>query len=277
MSLEGGKMSIPEMKLNNGRTMPQIALGLWKNKDREECIDSVKSALEAGYTHFDTAQVYGNEAYLAEGLQAAGVKREHVFITTKIAVQNFARVHGSFKKSLKNLQTDYVDLLLLHFPVTLLRGHAWKVLEEIQAEGGARSIGVSNYTVRHLEELLGNSNIVPAVNQVELHVYLQQPELLEYCAKHGIVVEAYSPLAHGHDMDNKVLKAIADKHGKSSAQIMIRWCIEKGTVPLPKSANPDRIKANIEVFDFSLDADDMAQIKKLEANLRTCWDPTHVA
>jgi diketogulonate reductase-like aldo/keto reductase len=269
-------MSLPSIKLSDGHSIPQVGLGLWKNKDREDCINSVRAALAAGYTHFDTAQVYGNEQYLAEGLAAAGARREDVFITTKIGVSNFARVSGSFRKSLERLQTSYVDLLLLHFPVTLLRGRAWKELEKIQQAGGARSIGVSNYTIRHLEELLKNCRVKPVVNQVELHVYLQQPELLEYCNQQGILVEAYSPLAHAKDMDNQVVKAIAKKHNKSPAQIMIRWCIEKGTVPLPKSSNPDRIKANAMVFDFKLDETDMKQLTALEANLRTCWDPTHV-
>lgn len=269
-------MSVPSVKLNDGNTIPGIALGLWKNKNEAECVASVQAALAAGYRHFDSAQVYGNEQYLAEGLKAAGAKREDVFITTKIAVQHFARVAGSFDKSLERLDMDYVDLLLLHFPVSLLRGHAWKALEDIHKTGKAKSIGVSNYTVRHLEELLKTCHVKPAVNQVELHVYLQQPELLEFCRQHDIVVEAYSPLAHAHGMDNEVLESIANKYGKSSAQVMIRWCIEQGTVPLPKSTNPDRIKQNIDVFDFKLDADDMEKLKSLNTNMRTCWDPTNV-
>lgn len=262
--------------LNDGNTIPIVGFGLWKNKDREECINSVVEAVKAGYSHFDSAQVYGNEEYLAEGLKAAGLARKDAFITTKIRVENFLRVNKSFDKSLQNLQTNYIDLLLLHFPVTGLRGNAWRKLEALHKEGKAKSIGVSNYTVRHLEHLLKDCEIKPAVNQVELHVYLQQPELLKYCHEQGIAVEAYSPLAHGRGIDDPTLAEIGKKHNKTSAQVMLRWCIEKGTIPLPKSVTPERIKQNIEIFDFTLDANDIEKIKNLERDMRTCWDPTHV-
>ncbi len=262
--------------MNDGSTIPQIGFGLWKNKDRQECVNSVIEAVKAGYRHFDTAQVYGNEEFLAEGLKAAGLGRTDTYITTKIRVENFLRVNKSFEKSLENLQTDYVDLLLLHFPVTGVRGNAWKHLEKLHNEGKAKSIGVSNYTIRHLEQLLKGCEIKPAVNQVELHVFLQQPELVAFCKEQGIAVEAYSPLAHGRGIDDLVLAEIGKKHNKTSAQIMLRWCIEVGTIPLPKSVTPERIKQNIEIFDFKLDEDDMDKIKGLEKGMRTCWDPTHV-
>ena len=265
-----------DITLNDGNKIPGIGFGLWKNKDEQECIESISLALQAGYKHLDSAQAYGNEQYVPAGIEAAGLKREDVYITTKIAVTNFTRVEKSFEDSLKNLKTDYVDLLLLHFPVTILRHGAWKHLEEIHAAGKAKSIGVSNYTIKHLEHLLKDCKIKPAVNQVELHVFLQQPELVEFCKQHGIVVEAYSPLAHGHGLDDPVLTEIAKKHGKTTAQIMLRWCIEVGTVPLPKSVTPERIKQNFEITDFTLDAADMAKIKELESNLRTCWDPSHI-
>lgn len=269
-------MSIPLVKLGDGNKMPALALGLWKNKDREECINSVKWAVEAGYRHFDTAQAYGNEEYLSEGLAAAGLSRQDAFITTKIRVENFLRVEQSFKKSLASLKTDYVDLLLLHFPVTMLRRSAWRHLEKIHGAGGARSIGVSNYTVKHLEELLAACKIKPVVNQVELHVFLQQPELIKFCHDNDIIVEAYSPLAHGHGIDDPMLVRIGQKHGKTPTQVMIRWCIEVGTVPLPKSTHQERLKQNIDVFDFKLAKADMAELAKLNKNLRTCWDPTRV-
>ena len=269
-------MAIPSAKLNSGTSIPGIGFGLWKNKDREECIESVKMALAAGYRHFDTAQVYGNEEYLAEGLGIAGIARSEIFITTKIRVENFLRVNKSFTSSLEKLNTDYVDLLLLHFPVTGLRKGAWKKLEKLHEEGKARSIGVSNFTVRHLEQLLEDYKIVPAVNQVELHVFLQQPELLKYCREKGIAVEAYSPLAHGRGLDEPELARIGNKYGKSPTQIMLRWCIEVGTIPLPKSTHKDRIEQNIAIFDFKLDTEDMAAIELLERNMRTCWDPTHI-
>jgi diketogulonate reductase-like aldo/keto reductase len=271
-------MAVPNLKMNNGAKIPQVGLGLWLNKDEQSCRDSVKWALEAGYSHFDSAQAYDNEQFLGEALRESDVKRSDVFVTTKIAVKNFGyhRAPKSFKASLEKLQMEYVDLLLLHFPVSLLRGKSWKALEEIHAAGQAKAIGVSNYTIHHLEELLKDCKVRPVVNQVELHVYLQQPKLLEYCRKNNIVVEAYSPLSHGKRMKDPILAGLAKKHGKSIAQIMIRWCIEVGTVPLPKSAHKERIKENLDVFDFTLDKQDMTELTKLDENFRTCWDPTHV-
>lgn len=266
---------IPDMTINKRSKIPQVGFGLWLNKDPTECVESVVAAAKAGYRHFDTAQQYGNEQFLAEGLKQAGLKREDIFITTKIAVKNFLKVEKSFERSLENLQTDYVDLLLLHFPVTLVRKGAWGHLEKLHKAGKARTIGVSNYTIRHLKELLKYCEIPPMVNQVELHVFLQQPELVEYCQNAGIVVEAYSPLAHGQGIDDSELIRIGKKYGKTSAQIMLRWCIEIGTVPLPKSTHKERIEQNIDLFSFKLDDSDMAVIKKLEKDLRTCWDPTH--
>jgi diketogulonate reductase-like aldo/keto reductase len=267
------------VKLNSGTTIPPLGLGLWHMKDRAECIAAVKSAMQAGYRHFDTAQIYGNEAFLGEALQAAAGARAELFITTKLWNDNmwWDDVLPSFEQSLENLRTDYVDLLLMHFPVTELRRPAWRQLEKIAKSGQAKAIGVSNYTVRHLEELLAECDIKPAVNQVELHVFLQQPGLVKYCQDNDIVVEAYSPLAHGESIDDPVLAKIASKHHKSPAQIMIRWAVEMGAIALPKSTHPDRIAENLNVFDFQLDADDLAQIATLERNLRTCWDPTHVA
>lgn len=271
-------MAIPTVEIAKGVNMPQLGLGLWKNKNEAECIETVQTALKAGYRHFDTAQAYQNEAFVGKAITESGYKREDVFITTKIAVQNFGSKHTlkSFELSLENLKTDYVDLLLAHFPVSILRNRTWKALQEIQSEGKARAIGVSNYTIRHLEELLSKGGVKPAVNQVELHVFLQQPQLLEFCKEQGIVVEAYSPLAHGNGLDDPTLAAIAAKHSKTATQIMIRWCIEVGTIPLPKSTHADRIAENLDVFDFSLDEEDMSQIKQINKNLRTCWDPTYV-
>jgi diketogulonate reductase-like aldo/keto reductase len=215
---------------------------------------------------------------LGTAWQASGKKREELFFTTKIKVKNF-RYHtvlSSFEETLTKLQTDYVDLLLLHFPVTILRKKAWKALEEIQKKGGARSIGVSNYTIRHLEEMQSYASVVPAVNQVELHVFLQQRELVKYCQDRGIVIEAYSPLAHAKAMDNQVVGAIAKKHGKTYAQIMLRWLLQQNVVVLPKSVTPRRIKENIAIFDFTLDKQDLAELAKQDKDLRTCWSPVHV-
>ncbi len=271
-------MKIPSVQLADKRQIPQVGLGLWQNKDHSEFDTAFDAGIKAGYRHFDSAQAYENEQFLGEAWRRSGFKREELFITTKIAVQHFGyhQAKRSFAESLQKLQTDYVDLLLLHFPVTLLRKKAWQALEEIQAAGGAKSIGVSNYTIRHLEEMKDYAKIMPVINQVELHVFLQQPELIKYCQERNIVVEAYSPLAHAKAMDNEVIAGIAKKHDKSYAQIMLRWLLEQDLVVLPKSVTPSRIQENIDIFDFRLNADDMAALAKQDRDMRTCWSPVHV-
>ena len=275
--------SSPEITLNNGEKIPQIGLGLWRVQDEAACINSVLEAAAIGYRHFDSAQIYENETYLGKALEQSFtneiVAREDVFITTKLWNENqfFDHVIPSFEESLDNLQLDYVDLFLVHFPVTETRRPAWLKMQEIYESGRAKSIGVSNYTIKHLEELLNEREIVPAINQVEIHVYLQQKELREYCNEKGIIIEAYSPLAHGNGLDNEVLKTIANKHEKTAAQIMIKWCTQNNMVVLPKSITPARIAENIDVYDFELDDEDLELINGLEKNYRTCWDPTNVA
>jgi diketogulonate reductase-like aldo/keto reductase len=272
-------MNIPNVKLNSGHEIPMVGFGLWKVKKESECKTAVALALEAGYRHFDSAQIYGNEQFLGAALKDAGIPRQDLFITTKLWNGEHwpEDAMASFDESLRKLQMDYVDLFLIHFPVTETRRMAWQSMEAIFKSGRAKSIGVSNYTIKHLKELLAECEIKPAVNQVELHVFLQQPELVEYCKQQDIVVEAYSPLAHGHGLNDPTLKQIADKYGVTPAQVMLRWCIEVGTVPLPKSVTPSRIKENLDIFDFIFDDDDKTKIKQLERNLRTCWDPTNVA
>lgn len=271
-------MSLPSIRLNDGKSIPQVGLGFWQVKDQTEFNTAFEAAIPAGYRHFDTAQAYGNEQFLGEAWQRAGLNRTDLFITTKVRVEHFGyeKAKKTFEVSLKNLQTDYVDLLLLHFPVPVLRKRSWLALEEIQAEGKAKSIGVSNYTIRHLEDMDKYAKVVPAVNQVELHIFLQQPELVKYCQDRGIVVEAYSPLAHARAMDNRVVAGIAAKHGKSYAQVMLRWLLQQDLVVLPKSVTPSRIKENIDIFDFELDKDDLAELAKQDQDLRTCWSPVHI-
>ncbi len=264
--------------MSGGHKIPQVGLGLWKVKEADEFRTAFGAAIQAGYRHFDSAQAYGNEHLLGEAWKNSGLKREELFLTTKIAVQHFgySKAHSTFEESLKKLQTDYVDLLLLHFPVPLLRKKSWQALEEIQKDGGAKSIGVSNYTIRHLEEMKDYAKVTPAVNQIELHVFLQQPELIKYCQKRNIVVEAYSPIAHARAMDNEVIAGIAKKHGRTYAQVMLRWCIERDLIVLPKSVTPSRIKENIDIFDFQLDDKDMEAIAGQDQDLRTAWSPVHV-
>jgi diketogulonate reductase-like aldo/keto reductase len=250
-------MEIPNITLSNKVNIPQIGLGTWLIKKESECKNAVKTALDFGYRHIDTAQIYGNEQFVGQAMIESNVKREDIFVTTKIFNDKmwWEDVVPSFEESLKKLKTDYVDLLLLHFPVTELRRPAWHRMEEIYKSGKTRSIGVSNYTIKHLE----------------------QPELVKYCKKNNIIVEAYSPLTHGHNLSDKVITEIGKKYNKSVAQVMIRWCFQMDFVVLPKSSNPKHIKENLDVFDFKLDQKELKRIQKLDRNFRTCWDPTHVA
>lgn len=271
-------MKIPDIKLAGGNTIPQIGLGLWKVKDQSEFKTSFEAGIKAGYRHFDSAQAYHNEQFLGEAWRKSSLERQDLFLTTKIAVEHFGyhRAQRTFAESLEKLQTEYVDLLLLHFPVPVLRKKTWQAAEEIHAAGQAANIGVSNYTIRHLEEMKTYAKVMPVVNQVELHVFLQQPELIKYCRDHDIVVEAYSPLAHARAMDNEAIAAIAKKHGKTYAQVMLRWCVEHDLVVLPKSVTPSRVKENIDIFDFHLDAADMKLLAGQDQDLRTAWSPVHV-
>jgi diketogulonate reductase-like aldo/keto reductase len=272
-------MNTPEITLSNGLKIPRLGLGTWLIKKESECKNAVKSALKAGYRHFDTAQIYKNEQFIGEALSEGSVKRSDLFITTKIWNENmyWDDIEPSFEESLKKLKTDYIDLLLLHFPVTELRRPAWRKMQNIYKSGRAKAIGVSNYTTKHLEELLKECEIKPVLNQVELHVFLQQPELVKFCQDNQVVIEAYSPLAHGYSGYDETLTSIAKKHKRSIGQVMIRWCLDMGFVTIPKSKDPEHIKENFEVLEFRLDKEDLKKIGKLEKDLRTCWDPTHVS
>ncbi len=271
-------MPIPTLPLANGTLIPQLGLGTWKVTEPAEYEAMFAAAVEAGYRHFDTAQAYNNEQMLGAAWQTHGLARDEIFVTTKIAVQNFGKnkVTSTFNESLSKLSMDYTDLVLLHFPVTLLRKKAWQALETIYEAGQTKAIGVSNYTIKHLEEMKSYARVMPHINQVELHIFLQQPELLKYCRDNGIIVEAYSPLAHARANDDPVIADIAAQHGKSYAQVMLRWCVEQGLVVIPKSVTPSRIKENAEIFDFELSAQDLEKLSKQDRDLRTCWSPVHV-
>ncbi len=271
-------MKVPSLKLADGNSIPQLGLGLWQVTDEAELVYVFNSAIESGYRLFDSAQIYKNEQYLGAAIKQSSVKRKDLFITTKISVNNFGykRSHKSFSESLNKLDVDYVDLLLLHFPVSILRKKTWGTLEDLQISGQVKSIGVSNYTIKHLEEMKKYAKVMPVVNQVELHVFLQQPELVEYCKENNIIIEAYSPLAHAKKMNDPLINKLAKKHNKTYSQIMLRYIIETVLVAIPKSTNPKRIDENIKIFDFKFDKQDLEDLKSANQNLRTCWDPTHI-
>lgn len=236
---------------------------------------AVLHALRSGYRLFDTARLYENEVELGRAIRAGGIPREEVFITTKLWNDDhgYQRALRAFDRSFRGLNVGYVDLYLIHWPVGGLRSESWKALQDIQRSGRARSIGVSNYTVRHLEELLAKSSAIPAVDQVEFHPWLYQEELLEFCAKQGIVVEAYSPLTKGRRLRDPALMELAAKYGRSPAQVLIRWSLQHGLVVIPKSSRPERIGENARVFDFSLSSADMARLDDFNEDDHTSWNP----
>lgn len=261
--------------------MPAIGFGTWLIVPNRKAKVAVLDALEAGYRLIDTAMVYGNEKGVGEAIDETHLERKSIFVTTKLwnHDQGYDKTFRAFSRSLELLGLDYVDLYLIHWPGNDKRLESWRALTEIQASGRAKAIGVSNFTIAHLIELAKLSDAIPAVNQVELHpyVYADQKDLLAYCRQQGIVVEAYSPLAHGQRFKNDpVLKSIAQKYGKSPAQVVLRWCLQHGTVPLPKSTNPEHMHDNLDVFDFELNAEEMGEINTLSDGTRTFWDPTKI-
>ncbi|GAA0997457.1 aldo/keto reductase [Subtercola frigoramans] len=268
--------SVPRIPLNDGSSIPQLGLGVYKATDAET-IDAIAVAFEHGYRHIDTATLYDNEKGVGEAVKRSSLPRGELFITTKVFndQQGYDQARRSFDASLERLQLDYVDLFLIHWPAPRqdLYVETWRALEKIQADGLARSIGVSNFHPHHLERLAAETSVVPSINQVELHPWLPQAETRAYDDAHSIATEAWSPLARGRILDNPVLDAIAAKHGKSPAQVVIRWHLQLGNVVIPKSVTPSRIAANIDVFDFVLDAEDLAAIGTLNSGERTGKDP----
>lgn len=260
-------------RLNDGKEMPMLGFGTWQLKDGKEATAAVLKALETGYRHIDTAAIYGNEESIGKAVMESNIPRDEIFITTKIWNDAHNDPMKAFNESLKRLRMDYVDLYLIHWPVNE-RNETWQAMEEILQHGKARSIGVSNFTIRHLEELMGQSEIVPAVNQVEFSPFLYQKDLLDFCKSSKIQLEAYSPLSRAKKLDDPRLKSIAQKYNKSPAQIMLRWSIQHSVVVIPKSRHPDRIKENADIFDFSISPADMKSLDSLNDNFRTCWDPS---
>ena len=268
---------VPSIKLNNGVEIPQFGFGVFQ-VPAEQTAETARAALDAGYRHIDTAQAYGNEEGVGRALADSGLAREEVFITTKLANEHHgeAEVAQELEKSLERLGTDHVDLYLIHWPQPGQNRYVetWRGFEKVLAEGRARAIGVSNFTVAHLRRLAEETGTVPAVNQVELHPHLTQAPLREFHARHGIVTEAWSPLARGGDvLTDPRITAIAEAHGKTPAQVILRWHLQVGTVVIPKSVTPSRIAENLDVFGFTLADDEIAAIEALDKGSRVGPDP----
>ncbi|WP_022885654.1 aldo/keto reductase [Glaciibacter superstes] len=266
----------PFLTLNDGHRIPQLGLGVYKVPDAAAA-DTVQVALEAGYRHIDTAALYENEAGVGEGISRVGLPRNDLFVTTKVwnDRHGYDETLRAFDESLGKLGLDFVDLYLIHWPAPRQDRYieTWRALEKLRADGLARSIGVSNFHTHHLDRLLAETDVVPAINQVELHPWLAQESVRAYDAAHGILTEAWSPLARGRAIGNETLDAIGAKHGRSAAQVVIRWHLQLGNVVIPKSVTPSRIRENFDVFDFELDIDDLAAIARLDSGERTGRDP----
>lgn len=268
---------VPPIILNNGVEMPQLGFGVWQVPD-DEAERAVATALESGYRSIDTAAIYGNEEGTGKAIAASGVPREELFVTTKLwnSDQGYDSTLRAFDASLEKLGLDHVDLYLIHWPMPS-RGtniDSFKAFEKIYADGRAKAIGTSNFLPDHLAKLIDETSVIPAVNQIELHPHLQQQAAREFHAEQGIATEAWSPLGQGKGLlEVPAIVAIAQKHGRTPAQVVLRWHIQLGNVVIPKSVTPSRIKENIEVFDFSLDTEDIAAISALNEDRRLGPDP----
>ena len=261
--------------LNTNREMPLLGLGVYKATGENEAENAIISAVESGYRLIDTASVYKNEENVGRGIASCGIPRNELFITTKVwnTAQRLGDIQGAFERSLDRLKLDYVDLYLIHWPVPGCYLSTWKVLEEIQKSGRALSIGVSNFEIRHLEELEANSGIIPAVNQIECHPLCYPKELIDYCQNKGIQVQAYAPLARGAYLDNDVMCVLGTKYAHTPAQIGLRWATQKGISVIPKSVHPDRIRSNSNIFDFTIEQEDMDLIDTLNENFHSSHIP----
>lgn len=262
-------------KLHNGVEMPWFGLGVFKVQEGSEVIDSVKAAINDGYKSIDTAAIYGNEEGVGQAIKESGAPREELFITTKVwnSEQGYDSTLAAFDESLSKLGLEYVDLYLIHWPVKGKYKDTWRALEKLYKDGRVRAIGVSNFHVHHLEDLLETAEIVPMVNQVEYHPHLAQLELREFCKQKGIQLEAWSPLKQGQLLDEPVITEIAEKHKKSPAQIILRWDLQNEVITIPKSIKEHRIIENADIFDFELSSEDMEKIDALNKNERVGADP----
>ena len=263
------------MKMNDGYKIPVVGLGTWKSEPGEATYKAVLDSINAGYRHIDTARAYDNEADVGRAVQDADINRKDLFITTKLwnRHQGYDEAIEACEKSLARLGCDYIDLYLIHWPLKDKRNESWRALIELQKKGLCRSIGVSNFTIDNLKELEDKFEVIPAANQVEFHPYHYQKDLLEYCNSKNIIIEAYSPLVHAKRMDEERLVAISEEIGKTPAQILIRWAMQRGMVVLPKSVNEGRIVENFAVFDFEISDSLMKRLDDLDERYVTCWDP----
>ncbi len=265
--------------LHNGVKMPWFGLGVFKVEEGPELVNAVKTAIVKGYRSIDTAAIYENEEGVGEGirqgLKEAGLSREDIFVTSKVwnADLGYEETLAAYETSLQKLGLEYLDLYLIHWPVEGKYKEAWKALETLYKEEKVRAVGVSNFQIHHLEDLMKDGEVKPVINQVEYHPRLTQKELHAFCQKHDIQLEAWSPLMQGELLDNDVLKEIAEKHGKSVAQIILRWDLQNGVITIPKSTKEHRIVENSSVFDFELDAEDVSKINELNQNHRVGPDP----
>lgn len=261
--------------LNNGVEMPWFGLGVFKTEPGPEVERAVTAALEVGYRSIDTAKLYGNEVGVGKAVRASGLPREEIFVTTKVwnSDQGYESTLKAFEASAERLDLDYIDLYLIHWPGNRLYVETWKALEKLYQDGRVRAIGVSNFNPHHLQDIFDNSDMVPVLNQVELHPRLRQKELHDFCRAHNIQLEAWSPLMRGQILDHPDLVALGEKYGKSAAQVILRWNLQHEIVTIPKSVNPGRIAENAQVFDFELSAEDMAQIDALDQHERIGPDP----
>jgi diketogulonate reductase-like aldo/keto reductase len=263
------------IKLNNGIEIPQVGLGVWQAARGQVTQDAVRFALAQGYRHIDTARVYRNEEDVGEAVRRAEIPREKIFVTTKLwnDDQGFDSALRAFDASLKRLGLAYIDLYLLHWPVARHRLDSWQALERLYTEKRVRAIGVSNFLVPHLRELLEHAEVVPTVNQIELTPFLQRRETVAFCKEHEIAVEAYSPLTRGQKLSHPTVVEVAKRVARTPAQVLLRWSIQKSVIVLPKSTHEARITENAALFDFTLDAQAMRALDGLEENLTTGWDP----
>lgn len=271
---------IPEITLNNGIAMPQIGLGVFKVEEGNQVEEAVRAALDAGYRSIDTAAMYGNEEGVGRAIKESGIPREELFITTKLwnDDQGYESAFTALQASLDKLDLEYLDLYLIHWPKPAQNKYkeTWKAFEEMYTNGKIRAIGVSNFHQDHLDDLLTDAQVVPAVNQIEMHPMLIQSELREYCNQKGIAVEAWSPLMRGGELlEHPVISSIAQAHNKQPGQIVLRWHIQLGVIVIPKSVTPERIAANIDIFNFELTSEEMEQISSLHTGERTGPNPAN--